>query len=293
MSILLTKHTRAIVQGITGKIGAIQARWMLECGTNIVGGVTPGGGGKEVHGIPVYDSVIEAVKKQHANASVLFVPAKYAMNAVLEAIDAGIELVVCVPEHMPVHDTVKIRWSARQKGTWLIGPNTPGVLTPGAGKLGIMPANLFQSGRIGLISRSGTLCYEVAGYINEGGYGQSTVIGIGGDLVRGTDVQNVLREFDKDPETDMIVVVGEVGGVMEEQVAESLKDISKPVIAYIAGLTAPAGKKMGHAGAIVQGNESTVEYKAYALREAGALVATKIAEVPKLINRAYSKMRNL
>ena len=286
MSILLTKQTRAIVQGITGKIGAIQARWMLECGTNIVGGVTPGGGGKDVHGVPVYDSVAEAVKKQQANASVLFVPAAYAKDAVLEAIDAGIGLVVCVPEHIPVHDTITIRGRARQKGAWLIGPNTPGVLTPGVGKMGIMPANLFRPGRIGLISRSGTLCYEVAGYINEGGYGQSTVIGIGGDMVRGSDVQNVLLEFDKDDETDMVVVVGEVGGVMEEQVAECLAHMKKPVIAYIAGQTAPAGKKMGHAGAIIQGNEGTVECKQNALRDAGALVATRIADIPKLIDRA-------
>jgi succinyl-CoA synthetase alpha subunit len=287
MSILLTKQTRAIVQGITGKIGAIQARWMLECGTNIVGGVTPGGGGKEVHGVPVYDSVAEAVKKQQANASVLFVPAAYARDAVLEAIDAGIALIVCVPEHIPVHDTVQIRASAQQKGIWLIGPNTPGVLTPGVGKMGIMPANLFEPGRIGLISRSGTLCYEVAGYINEGGYGQSTVIGIGGDMVRGSDVQNVLREFDQDSETDMVVVVGEVGGVMEEQVAECLQHMHKPVITYIAGQTAPAGKKMGHAGAIIQGNEGTVACKQDALRKAGAIVATRIADIPELIARAY------
>ena len=287
MSILLTKKTRAIVQGITGKIGAIQARWMLECGTNIVGGVTPGSGGKDVHGIPVYDSVAEAVQKQQANASVLFVPAAYAMDAVFEALDAGIGLIVCVPEYIPVHDTLKIRWSAKQQGTWLIGPNTPGVLTPGVGKMGIMPANLFKPGRIGLISRSGTLCYEVAGYINEGGYGQSTVVGIGGDMVRGSDVQDVLYEFDHDPETDMIVVVGEVGGVMEEQVAECLQHMHKPVIAYVAGQTAPAGKKMGHAGAIIQGNEGTVACKQQALRKSGALVAVRIADIPELIARAY------
>jgi succinyl-CoA synthetase alpha subunit len=287
MSILLTKHTRAIVQGITGKIGAIQTRWMLECGTNIVGGVTPGSGGKEVHGVSVYDSVAEAVKKRQANATVLFVPAPYALDAVSEAVEAGIELIVCVPEHIPVHDAVEIRWTVQQKGVWLIGPNTPGVLTPGVGKMGIMPAGLFKPGRIGLISRSGTLLYEVAGYINEAGYGQSTVIGIGGDMVRGSDVQSVLHEYDWDPETDMIVVVGEVGGVMEEQVAVYLNRMNKPVIVYIAGRTAPAGKKMGHAGAIIQGDEGTVECKQDTLRKAGAMVAARIADIPQLIARAY------
>ena len=287
MSILLTKHTRAIVQGITGKIGAIQTRWMLECGTNIVGGVTPGSGGKEVHGVPVYDSVAEAVKKRQANATVLFMPAPYALDAVSEAVEAGIELIVCVPEHIPVHDAVEIRWTVQQKCVWLIGPNTPGVLTPGVGKMGIMPAGLFKPGRIGLISRSGTLLYEVAGYINEAGYGQSTVIGIGGDMVRGSDVQSVLHEYDWDPETDMIVVVGEVGGVMEEQVAGYLNRMNKPVIAYIAGRTAPAGKKMGHAGAIIQGDEGTVECKQDTLRKAGAMVAARIADIPQLIARAY------
>jgi len=287
MSILLTKHTRAIVQGITGKIGAIQTRWMLECGTNIVGGVTPGSGGKEVHGVPVYDSVAEAVKKRQANATVLFVPAPYALDAVSEAVEAGIELIVCVPEHIPVHDAVEIRWTVQQKGVWLIGPNTPGVLTPGVGKMGIMPAGLFKPGRIGLISRSGTLLYEVAGYINEAGYGQSTVIGIGGDMVRGSDVQSVLHEYDRDSETDMIVVVGEVGGVMEEQVAGYLNRMNKPVIAYIAGRTAPAGKKMGHAGAIIQGDEGTVECKQDTLRRAGAMLAARIADIPQLIAKAY------
>ncbi|MDR3564083.1 MAG: succinate--CoA ligase subunit alpha [Negativicutes bacterium] len=287
MSILLTKETRAIVQGITGKIGSIQAKWMKECGTNLVGGVTPGGGGKEVHGIPVFDSVAEAVAKQGANAAVLFVPAPYVMGAVNEAIDAGIKLVVCVPEHIPVHDTIKMRAKAAQAGVWVIGPNTPGLFTPGVGKLGIMPSSMFKPGRIGLISRSGTLCYEVAGYINEGGYGESSVVGIGGDMVRCADIQAVLAEFDRDPDTDMVVVVGEVGGTMEDEVASCVGKMHKPVITYVAGHTAPPGKKMGHAGAIINGNEGTAEFKSAALQAAGALTAMTIADIPRLIAKVY------
>ena len=287
MSILLTEDTRAIIQGITGRIGGAQAQWMKACGTNIVGGVTPGNAGREVHGIPVYDSVAEAVRQQGANATVLFVPAPFAKDAVLEAMDAGIKLVVCVPEHMPVHDTIQLRAKAQAERVWLIGPNTPGVLTPGVGKLGIMPVNMFHRGRIGLISRSGTLCYEVAGYINESGFGQSTVVGIGGDMIRGTDIRALLDEYDRDPATDMVVVVGEVGGTMEEQVSQHLKNLHKPVVAYIAGQTAPPGRKMGHAGAIIKDNAGTVEYKAKVLREAGAFVAEQIADVPKLIAKIY------
>ncbi|MFZ5753779.1 MAG: succinate--CoA ligase subunit alpha [Bacillota bacterium] len=287
MSILLTKETRAIIQGITGRIGSIQAMWMKQCGTPLVAGVTPGSGGKEVHGIPVYDDVAEAVQKHGANASVIFAPAPYAMDAVFEAIEAGIKLVVCVPEHIPTHDTMKIRAKAAEAGAIVLGPNTPGIISPGIGKLGIMPASMFKPGRIGLISRSGTLAYEVAGYINEGGYGQSTMIGIGGDPVRGTDIQIIMQEFDRDPETDMVVIVGEIGGTIENDAASYVDKMNKPVIAYIAGQTAPAGRKMGHAGAIITGSQGTVQAKETAFKNAGALVAHKISDIPQLIKEAY------
>ncbi|MFZ7103822.1 MAG: succinate--CoA ligase subunit alpha [Peptococcaceae bacterium] len=292
MSILLTDDTRAIIQGITGRIGKVQAMWMQQYGTNIVAGVTPGNGSSEVEGIPVYDDVSEAVERHDANATVIFVPALFAKEAVLEAIDAGIKLVVCVPEHIPVNDTLVMRAEAQEKGVALLGPNTPGIISPGIGKLGIMPGNMFKKGRIGLISRSGTLSYEVAGYINEVGYGQSTMIGIGGDPVRGTDVSVLLNMFDKDSETDMVVLVGEIGGNFEEDAAAYAKNMKKPVIAFIAGKNAPAGKRMGHAGAIITGNQGTVESKVKAFQEAGVIVAEHISEIPDFINSLYIKQKN-
>lgn len=287
MSILLTNDTRAIIQGITGRIGSIQAMWMKKYGTNIVAGVTPGNGGTEVEGIPVYDDVFETVEKHQANASVIFVPAPFAKDAVLEAIDAGIKLIVCVPEHIPVNDTLIMRSKAQEKGVILIGPNTPGIISPGIGKLGIMPANMFNKGRIGLLSRSGTLSYEVAGYINAAGYGQSTMIGIGGDPIRGADISVYLQQFDEDPDTDIVVLVGEIGGSVEEDAANYAKNMKKPVIAFIAGKNAPEGKKMGHAGAIIDGKQGTVKSKVKALKEAGVIVADRIAEIPELINKLY------
>ena len=291
MSILLTKETRAIIQGITGRIGSIQAKWMKDCGTNIVAGVTPGGGGKEVHGIPVYNNILETVKHHGANASIIFVPAPLVVDAVLEAIEAGIKLIVCIPEHVPIHDTMKMRAYAREAGVMLIGPNTPGIISPSIGKLGIMPFSMFKPGRIGVISRSGTLAYEVAGYINEGGYGQSTMVGIGGDPVRGTDVQVILEKFNEDPDTDMVVLIGEIGGVLEEDAAGYIKNMNKPVIAYIAGETAPKGRKMGHAGAIITGTQGTVESKKRILESSGALVAYQIAEIPDIIKNLYSQSK--
>lgn len=283
MSILLTKDTRAIVQGATGRIGQVQTRWMLEYGTKIVAGVTPGQGGSTVHGVPVYDNVAEAVEKEGANATVLFVPARFAKSAVLESIDAGLKLIVAVPEHIPVHDSMELRAAARAKGTWLIGPNTPGIISPGIGKLGIMPGNMFQPGRIGVISRSGTLAYEVAGYINDAGFGESTLAGIGGDPVIGPDIPDILAEFEKDPETDAVVLVGEIGGSAEEEAAGYIAQMKKPVVAYIAGRTAPPGRRMGHAGAIIRAGQGTVADKSRALSEAGALVAQAIADIPRLL----------
>ncbi len=287
MGILLDENTAAIVQGMTGRIGSIQAKWMLEYGTNIVAGVTPGKGGEEVHGLPVYDDVYKAVEEKGANASVIFVPAAFIREAVLEAIDAGLKLVVAVTEHVPVHDVLKMKTAAEQKGTWLLGPNTPGVITPGVGKLGIMPGNMFTKGRIGIISRSGTLSYEVAGLLNEIGLGQSTLAGVGGDPVVGTRMINLLKEFEADPGTDAVIIVGEIGGSSEEEAAGFIKTMNKPVVAYIAGRTAPSGRRMGHAGAIISkdGQVGTVQSKEEALKEAGALLAEKPADVPGLIKK--------
>jgi succinyl-CoA synthetase alpha subunit len=286
MSILLTTETRAIVQGATGRIGQKQIYWMLEYGTNIVAGVTPGKGGQTVHGVPVYDTVEETVEKHNANASVLFVPAPFTKDAVLESIAAGIKLIVCVPEHVPLHDAMVMRRTAKEKGVYLLGPNTPGVITPGVGKLGIMPGNMFKPGRIGIISRSGTLAYEVAGYVNEAGYGESTLLGIGGDPVIGPDIPDILALFEQDPDTDAIVLVGEIGGSAEEEAAPFIKKMNKPVIAYFAGKSAPAGRRMGHAGAIIRAGQGTVEDKTKALTAVGAQVAGRIADIPKLLQSA-------
>lgn len=290
MSILLTPATRAIIQGITGRIGTVQAKWMQEYGTNLVAGVTPGNGGhgREVHGLPVYDNVADTVKNHGADATVLFVPAPYVLDAVLEAIDAGIKLIVCVPEHVPVKDTLLMRAAAQKAGVWLVGPNTPGIISPGAGKLGIMPGSMFQAGRVGLISRSGTLAYEVAGYINAMGLGQSTMVGIGGDPVRGSDIEAVLAEFDCDDETDAVVLVGEIGGTLEEDAAAFMSKMKKPMIAYIAGSTAPAGRRMGHAGAIISGSSGTAAAKLETLRQAGVLTANRIAEIPGLLKKVIT-----
>jgi succinyl-CoA synthetase alpha subunit len=205
----------------------------------------------------------------------------------MESIDAGIKLIVCIPEHMPVHDTLIMRTKVQEAGVLLIGPNTPGVLSTGIGKLGIMPASMFRPGPVGLISRSGTLSYEVAGYINEAGYGESTMVGIGGDLIRGTDAPVVLGMFEQDPETDLVVLVGEIGGSMEEDVANYIENMKKPVVAYIAGQTAPTGKRMGHAGAIITASDGTAESKKKALREAGAYVADEVSQIPLIIKSIY------
>ncbi len=286
MSIFLSEDTKAIVQGISGRIGRVQTKWMLECGTNLVAGVTPGRGSETVEGLPVYDCVAEAVERHGANATVIFVPAPFAKDAVMEAVDAGIKLVVAVPEHVPVHDAIELRRAARAHGVVMLGPNTPGVISPGIGKLGIMPANMFKKGRIGIISRSGTLSYEVAGHINEMGYGESTLVGIGGDPVVGMELSDVLREFERDKNTDAVIVVGEIGGSAEERAAGYIKQMNKPVVAFITGRTAPEGKTMGHAGAIIRGGEGTASSKVKVLSEAGALVASRIRDIPELLKKA-------
>jgi succinyl-CoA synthetase alpha subunit len=280
MSILIDGQTRVIVQGITGKIGSIQTHWMLDYGTTVVGGVTPGRGGTTVEGLPVFDSVEEAAKETKANASVFFVPAPFVLDAFYETVDAGIRLIVVVPEHIPVHDVMKMRAYAREREVLAIGPTTPGILVPGKGKLGIMPGSLFAPGRVGIISRSGTLSYEFAGILSEKKIGQSTVVGMGADPVVLTNLPDILKLFETDDETDAVIIVGEVGGVQEEEAAEFIKDgISKPVAAYIAGQFSPQGKRMGHAGAIVRGSSGTVEGKCKALRASGAEILKSPIEV--------------
>jgi len=273
MSILMDDSTRVIVQGITGRIGSIQTRWMLAYGTNVVGGVTPGKGGSSVDGVPVFDSVEEAVKDTGANASVFFVPAAFVLDAFLETVDAGVKLIVVVPEHIPVHDVMKMRAYAIENGVFAVGPTTPGILVPGKGKMGIMPGSLFARGRVGIISRSGTLSYEFAGILSEGQVGQSTVVGMGADPVVLTNLVDIVRLFEEDQDTDAVIIVGEVGGEQEEKAAEFIKGkMTKPVAAYIAGRHSPQGKRMGHAGAIVRGSAGTVAGKKEALRAAGAEV---------------------
>jgi succinyl-CoA synthetase alpha subunit len=280
MSTLIDDKTRVSVQGITGRIGSIQTRWMLEYGTSVVGGVTPGKGGTTVEGLPVFDSVEEAVKETGANASVFFVPAQFVLDAFYETVDAGIKLIVVVPEHVPVHEVMKMRAYALEKEILAIGPTTPGILVPGKGKMGIMPGALFSPGRVGIISRSGTLSYEFAAILSEKGIGQSTVLGIGADPVVLANLPDILKLFEDDNGTDGIIIVGEVGGMQEEKAAEFIaQGMSKPVASYIAGRFSPEGKRMGHAGAIVRGSAGTAEGKCKALSAAGAEILKSPVEV--------------
>lgn len=280
MSILIDDTTRIIVQGITGRIGSVQTRWMVEYGTKVVGGITPGKGGSIVEGVPVFDSVAEAVKETGANASVFFVPAAFVLDAFLETVDAGISFIVVVPEHIPVADVIKMRNYALERGVFALGPTTPGILVPGVGKMGIMPASLFAPGRVGIISRSGTLSYEFAGILSESRIGQSTVVGMGADPVVLRNLPDILERFEKDEGTDAMIIVGEVGGEQEEKAAGFIsRKLSKPVASYIAGRYSPQGKRMGHAGAIVRGSSGTAEGKESALRAAGVTVLSSPREV--------------
>jgi succinyl-CoA synthetase alpha subunit len=280
MSILLDNNTRVIVQGITGKIGSIQTKWMLDYHTNVVGGVTPGKGGAKVEGLPVFDSVEQAVKETGANASVFFVPAPFVLDAFCETADARIPFIVVVPEHVPVHDVMKMRAYAQEKDVLALGPTTPGILVPEMGKMGIMPASLFAPGRVGVISRSGTLSYEFAGILSEANVGQSTVLGMGADPVVLTNLPDILEKFESDGDTDAVIIVGEVGGEQEERAAEFIRNqMKKPVASYIAGRFSPKGKRMGHAGAIVRGSSGTFEGKQRALNEAGVTSLTSPIDV--------------
>lgn len=281
--IILDENTRCIVQGITGKQGSFHAEQMLKYNTNIVAGTSPGKGGQNFNGLPIYNSIEEAKEELDINASIIFVPASFAKDAAFEAI-SQLDLAVIITEHIPVHDSMEIVEYARRENTIVIGPNTPGIISPGIGKLGIMPTHIFNEGNIGIVSRSGTLTYEVANQVTNAGMGQSTCVGIGGDPVVGLDFADVLQKFEEDDDTAAMVMIGEIGGNAEEMAADYIKDnITKPVIAYIAGVTAPPGKRMGHAGAIIEGNAGTAETKIRALEDSGVHMADRPSEIADLI----------
>ncbi|MFL5658840.1 MAG: succinate--CoA ligase subunit alpha [Ktedonobacteraceae bacterium] len=289
MSILLDKTTRVIVQGITGREGQFHTRNMKAAGTNVVGGVTPGKGGTEVEDLPVFDTVAEARAATDAQASCIFVPPSGAADAIMEAADAGIGLIVCITEGIPVIDMTRAMLVVQEHGARLIGPNCPGMCTPGQGKIGIIPYQIFTPGPVGFISRSGTLTYEVVALLTEAGLGQSTCIGIGGDPIIGSTFVDYLKLFETDPGTKAVVMCGEIGGSDEEDAAEYIKTMSKPVVAFISGRTAPPGKRMGHAGAIISGNTGTAQGKVAALQAANAPVADTIFEIPDLVEKALAK----
>ena len=277
--IILDENTRCVVQGITGKQGSFHTEQMLKYHTKIVAGTSPGKGGQKIGELPIYNSIEEAKEEHDINASIIFVPAPFAKDAAFEAI-SQLDLAVIITEHIPVHDTMEIVEYAKRNKTTIIGPNTPGIISPGVGKLGIMPTHIFNEGNVGIVSRSGTLTYEVANQVTDSGMGQSTCIGIGGDPVVGLDFADVLQRFEDDDDTEAMVMIGEIGGNAEEIAAEFInKNITKPVVAYIAGVTAPPGKRMGHAGAIIDGNSGTAASKIEALENSGVYVAERPSEI--------------
>ncbi len=284
MTVMIDKKTKVVVQGITGYQGTYHSKAMRDFGTKVVAGVTPGKAGEKVNDIPVFDTVADAVAETGANTSCVFVPAPMTKDAVMEALDAGIATIVVVTEHVPVHDAIHFVAVARSKGVALVGPNCPGLAAPGVGKVGILPSKIFMKGTVGVVSRSGTLTYEIVNAMTEHGIGQSTCVGIGGDRVPGTNFVDVLARFQKDKDTKKIVLVGEIGGTAEEEAAEFIKaHVTKPVVAYIAGRTAPPGKRMGHAGAIIARGRGTAESKIKALEAAGVKVARIPTDVPELL----------
>ncbi len=288
MSILVDSDTRLLVQGITGREGEFHTRQMIEYGTKVVAGVTPGRGGSELAGVPVFNTVRDAVDPTGANAAIIYVPAPFASDAILEAADAGLALIICITEGIPVLDMVKVDSVVRKHGARLIGPNCPGVITPGLAKVGIMPAHIHRRGNIGLVSRSGTLTYEIVNALTQSGYGQSTCVGIGGDPVIGTTFVDTLRLFADDDQTVAVVLIGEIGGNDEEHAADFIKhNFSKPVVAFIAGRTAPADKRMGHAGAIISGGSGTAAGKVDALTEVGVRVADSPTQVPEILRSLH------
>ncbi len=289
MSILLNKDTKVLVQGITGNIGKTQTEYMTKSGTKVVAGVTPGKGGEKVFGVPVFDTVLEATNNYEIDFSVLFVPARVAKDSVIEAIESGINKIALITEHTPVHDTMVMKAYAKKHNALLIGPTTPGIVVPGECKIGILPINMFCPGNVGIISRSGTLAYEVAANLCLVGIGQSTVIGMGADMVAGTNLVEILELFNLDNETKVVVLIGEVGGSQEEDAAAFIKNkMDKPVIAYIAGASVPSGQRMGHAGAIVEGGKGSAKSKIDTLNNAGVKVAMMLNEIPLLVKELLS-----
>ena len=289
MSVLVNKDTRLVVQGITGSAGSFHAKQCLAYGTNIVAGVTPGKGGQMFEDtVPVLNTVQDAVDKEGANVSVIFVPPPFAADSILEAVDAGIDLVIAITEGIPVRDMAKVKNRLEGSNTRLIGPNCPGIITPGECKIGIMPGYIHHPGRVGIVSRSGTLTYEAVWQITSAGHGQSTCIGIGGDPINGTSHTDCIKLFNEDPDTDAIIMIGEIGGTAEEDAAAYIKEnVKKPVAAFIAGVTAPPGRRMGHAGAIVSGGKGTAEAKIAAMKDAGIAVAETPSDIAKALFEVY------
>ena len=289
MAILVNSDTRVLVAGITGKEGQFHTGQMLDYGTRVVAGVTPGKGGSEVKGVPVFNTARDAVKATGADSEVIFVPAPFAADAILEGAAAGIKLIACITEGLPVQDMVRVKAVVERERITLIGPNCPGIITAGQSKLGIMPGRIFTPGPVGLVSRSGTLTYEVVDSLTRAGLGQTTCIGIGGDPILGTDFTSVLRLFHSDPETRVVVLIGEIGGSQEEEAARYIAESKMPVVAFIAGRTAPPGKRMGHAGAIISGGQGTAADKVRVLGKAGIAVATTPAEIGVTMARALGR----
>ncbi len=286
MAILVDKDTRVIVQGITGREGGFHTQLMIEYGTKIVAGVTPGKGGTKIFEIPVFNKVKEAVKETGANASVIFVPAQFACEAILEAADGGIKLIVCITEGIPIQDMLKVVAYIKEKKVNLIGPNCPGIVSIGAGKLGIIPGSILSLGPVGVVSRSGTLTYEIINNLTRAGIGQSTCIGVGGDPILGMRFTDILPFFEQDSQTSAVVMIGEIGGSDEEEAARVITKMRKPVVGFISGKTAPEGKRMGHAGAIISGGYGTVQSKEEALKQAKVILADHTGEIVSLIKQA-------
>ena len=289
MAIIVNEETKLVVSGLTGREGTFHGLRNRDYGTDLVAGVTPGKGGQDVDGVPVFDSIREAVEERGANTSMIFVPARFAAAAIEEAIDAGIGTVIAITEGIPVLDMMRVYWKAREAGTRLVGPNCPGILSPGKANVGIIPAQFFDQGSIGVVSKSGTLTYQIGNELKQAGVGNSSIVGIGGDPIVGSDFIDILKLYEADDETEMIVMVGEIGGDAEERAADFIAaEISKPVVAYIAGFTAPPGKQMGHAGAIISGSSGTAEAKKEALEAKGVRVGKSPTETAQLAVEAMS-----
>ena len=289
MAIIVDKNSNVMIQGITGGAGKFHTKNMIEYGTNIVGGVTPGKGGQEVEGVPVFDTVKECVKEVAPDVSAVMVPARFAADAVLECIDNNLKYIILIAERIPIHDMLEVRQKAKSKGVTVVGGNSPGVISPEKANVGIMPPIAFTEGRVGTVARSGAITYYLADTLTHSGHGETTCVGLGGDPILGSNFEDILKLFDNDPETEAMVMAGEIGGLYEEMCAEHIPEIKKPVIAFISGLYAPAGKRMGHAGAIVEKGMGTAESKVRALSEAGVPIAKKFSDIPKLIDEALGK----